>query len=250
VPTHLASRSPPTSTMDKNEASGQAVELLCASVGIPRPGRNGALVPFSSRAAKAAKTVVIDRHPAGCAPRLVMATRPILTGSTVTVRPADPRPPGRAPGRAATCRHPGDHDLGVVPPASRDIIVMYAGRIVERAPTRTCSATPRCPHPGPHGLHPRLAIPDSGARLGRHRPVGPRPDPPARRCRCPPAPVRPGQVPGCRSRRCVPWARRPPVRLWFPLVDGVSTAPPVKGGHRAAGASAAPSTTAEPEASA
>jgi len=52
------------------------------------------------------------------------------------------------------------HDLGVIAQTAADVAVMYAGRIVERAPTRTIFAAPE--HPYTWGLlrsMPRLDLP-------------------------------------------------------------------------------------------
>ena len=83
-----------------------------------------------------------------CAPRLVLADEP-TTGLDVTVQ-AQILDLLAALQRE---RHMAvilvTHDLGVVANRTDDIVVMYAGRIVEQAPD---------PHPvrrHPHALHPR-----------------------------------------------------------------------------------------------
>jgi peptide/nickel transport system ATP-binding protein len=53
------------------------------------------------------------------------------------------------------------HDLGIVSEACAEVIVMYAGRIVERAPTTELFATPR--HPYTVGL--LRSVPRGGGRL-------------------------------------------------------------------------------------
>ncbi len=120
------------------------------------------------------------------------------------------------------------HDLGVVASRADEIIVMYAGRIVERAPTRTLFHDTKMPYTRAlMDSIPRLADP-SGARLNAI--VGRPPDlihPP----------------PGCRFAPRCPYAQdkcresEPPLRTvgsqdhlfacWYPLVDGISTAPSV-----------------------
>ena len=52
------------------------------------------------------------------------------------------------------------HDLGVVAEVTDDIAVMYAGRIVEKAPTRGDLRRPRAPlHLGPAALDPAPGLP-------------------------------------------------------------------------------------------
>ena len=88
------------------------------------------------------------------------------------------------------------HDLGVVATRTDEIIVMYAGNVVERAPTNVLfksmampyteallKSTPRIAEPEPHPAD-------------RHRGPAARPAPPARRLPLlAPLPLRPGQVP-------------------------------------------------------
>ncbi len=108
------------------------------------------------------------------------------------------------------------HDLGVVAGRADDIAVMYAGRIVEKAPTKTLFADMKMPYteallssiprlddrePHPAGHHPRAA---------------PRPRAPAEGLQVrAPLQVRPGQVPrgGAAAHRP---RRRPPVPLLVP----------------------------------
>jgi len=49
------------------------------------------------------------------------------------------------------------HDLSLLVELADDIMVMYAGRIVERAPALDLYNAPRHPHLGPHGLLPAAA---------------------------------------------------------------------------------------------
>jgi oligopeptide/dipeptide ABC transporter ATP-binding protein len=118
------------------------------------------------------------------------------------------------------------HDLGVVASRAQDIVVMYAGRIVERAPTRTLFHDTHMPYTRAlMDSIPRLADP-SGVRLNAI--AGRPPDliHPPKGCRF--APRCPYVQDRCRESD-------PPLRTagspdhlfacWFPLVNGVSTAP-------------------------
>jgi len=162
-----------------------------------------------------------------CAPRLVMADEP-TTGLDVTVQAqildllADLQRERHMAVILVT------HDLGVVATRADDIIVMYAGRIVERAPTRTLFRDTKMPYTRAlMDSIPRLADP-SGARLDAI--AGRPPDliHPPKGCRF---------APRCHYARDKCREKDPPLRTvgspdhlfacWYPLVDGVSTAPPV-----------------------
>jgi oligopeptide/dipeptide ABC transporter ATP-binding protein len=118
------------------------------------------------------------------------------------------------------------HDLGVVANRADEIVVMYAGRVVERAPTRLLFSDTRMPYTRAlMDSIPRLSD-ASGTRL--HAIVG-----------RPPDLIHPPK--GCRFTPRCPYAQdkcrelEPPLRTagspdhlfacWYPLVNGVSTAP-------------------------
>jgi len=210
--------------MDKKEAQNTAVELL-RSVGIPSPEERVRWYPFQLSGGMRQRVMIAIAL--ACAPRLVMADEP-TTGLDVTVQAqildllADLQRERHMAVILVT------HDLGVVATRADDIIVMYAGRIVERAPTRTLFADTKMPYTRAlMDSIPRLADP-SGARLdaisGRppdliHPPAG---------CRF---------APRCQYAQDKCRESEPPLRTvgspdhlfacWFPLVDGVSTAPAV-----------------------
>ena len=121
------------------------------------------------------------------------------------------------------------HDLGVVANRADEIVVMYAGRIVERAPTHTLFHDTHMPY--------TQALMDSIPRLS---------DPSGTRLKAiagrPPDLIHPPS--GCRFAPRCPYVQDkcrendPPLRTasspdhlfacWFPLVNGVSTAPSVE----------------------
>ena len=211
--------------MDRKEADRTAVELL-RSVGIPSPEVRARWYPFQLSGGMRQRVMIAIAL--ACSPRLVMADEP-TTGLDVTVQAqildllADLQRDRQMAVILVT------HDLGVVANRADQIIVMYAGRIVERAPTRTLFADTKMPYTRAlMDSIPKLADP-SGTRLTA---IGGRPpdliNPPA----------------GCRfAPRCA-YARdkcresEPPLRTvgspdhvfacWYPLVDGVSTAPPAE----------------------
>ncbi len=119
------------------------------------------------------------------------------------------------------------HDLGVVATRTDEIIVMYAGNVVERAPTNVLFKSMAMPYT--EALlksTPRIANP-SHTRLPAIE--GRPPDllnPPAGLPLRPPLPLRPGQVP--RGEASPGGGRRPghSYACWFPLTATDRPAPP------------------------
>jgi oligopeptide/dipeptide ABC transporter ATP-binding protein len=229
--------------MDKKEARSTAVELL-RSVGIPSPEERVRWFPFQLSGGMRQRVMIAIAL--ACAPRLVMADEP-TTGLDVTVQAqildllADLQRERHMAVILVT------HDLGVVASRADDIIVMYAGRVVERAPTRTLFHDTKMPYTRAlMDSIPRLADP-SGARLDAI--AGRPPDliHPPKGCRF---------APRCQYAQDKCRESDPPLRTvgspdhlfacWFPLVDGVSTAPSVKVTLTTTGADTSPTGAAEP----
>jgi peptide/nickel transport system ATP-binding protein len=142
--------------MRRKEATATAVALL-TSVGIPEPVRRLRQYPHElSGGMRQRVTIAIAL---ACGPKLLMADEP-TTALDVTIQRQildllDTLRRDRAMGLVLIT-----HDLGVVAGRTDHIAVMYAGRIVERAPTATLFAEPR--HPYTEGLLrsiPRLSHP-------------------------------------------------------------------------------------------
>ncbi len=208
--------------MDRKEAEATAIELL-RSVGIPSPEERIRWYPFQLSGGMRQRVMIAIAL--ACAPRLVMADEP-TTGLDVTVQAqildllADLQRERHMAVILVT------HDLGVVANRADDIVVMYAGRIVEQAPTRTLFHDTHMPYTRAlMDSIPRLSDP-SGVRLNA---IAGRP----------PDLIHPPK--GCRFAPRCPYAQdkcresEPPLRTagspdhlfacWFPLVNGVSTAP-------------------------
>ena len=147
--------------MDRYEANATAIELL-RSVGIPSPEERIRWYPFQLSGGMRQRVMIAIAL--ACAPRLVMADEP-TTGLDVTVQAqildllADLQRERHMAVILVT------HDLGVVANRADDIVVMYAGRIVERAPTRTLFHDTHMPYTRAlMDSIPRLSDP-SGTRL-------------------------------------------------------------------------------------
>ena len=209
--------------VDRKEANATAVELL-RSVGIPSPEERVRWYPFQLSGGMRQRVMIAIAL--ACAPRLVMADEP-TTGLDVTVQAqildllADLQRERHMAVILVT------HDLGVVANRADDIVVMYAGRIVEQAPTHTLFNDTHMPYTRAlMDSIPRLSD-SSGTRL--HAIAG-----------RPPDLIHPPK--GCRFAPRCPYAQdkcrqiEPPLRTagsadhlfacWYPLVNGVSTGAP------------------------
>jgi peptide/nickel transport system ATP-binding protein len=128
--------------MDKGEANDTAVALL-SSVGIPEPNQRISEYPHQlSGGMRQRVTIAIAL---ACGPKLLFADEP-TTALDVTVQAQILN----LLKRQQVERHMGmvlvTHDLGVVAGRTDEIAVMYAGQIVERAPTNVLFSKMRMPY--------------------------------------------------------------------------------------------------------
>jgi peptide/nickel transport system ATP-binding protein len=128
--------------MDKGEARETAIALL-RSVGIPEPDRRLDQYPFEmSGGMRQRVTIAIA---ISCGPKLLMADEP-TTALDVTVQAQILNLLQDKQRERFMAMILVTHDLGVVAGRTDDIAVMYAGKIVEKAPTRTLFAEMRMPY--------------------------------------------------------------------------------------------------------
>jgi peptide/nickel transport system ATP-binding protein len=174
--------------MSRAAARARGVELLQA-VGIPEPDRRMGEYPHNlSGGMRQRVTIAIALS---CEPKLLIADEP-TTALDVTIQQQVLNLLERAQHERNMSMILVTHDLGVVARRTSRIAVMYAGRIVEQAPTRTLFHEMR--HPYTRALIdsiPRVAQP-SHTRL---RAIGGRP------------PVVIDPPPGCRFAPRCPYAQ-------------------------------------------
>ncbi len=149
--------------LDRRGARHGAIELL-DRVRIPRAGARVDDYPFAFSGGMRQRVMIAMAL--ACSPALLIADEP-TTALDVTVQAEIfdlLRELQRETGTALLLI---THDLGVVAEIADEVAVMYAGRIVERAPTETLFVTPQ--HPYTIGL--LGASPEWDARTDRLTPI-------------------------------------------------------------------------------
>ncbi|MFV0350563.1 MAG: ABC transporter ATP-binding protein [Halodesulfovibrio sp.] len=147
-------------TTDRKSAWNDAVELL-RKVGIPAPERRAEEYPHQMSGGMRQRVMIAMAL--ACSPKLIIADEP-TTALDVTIQGQIldlMKDMSQSTGAALMLI---THDLGVVAETAEDVIVMYAGRVVEQAPVHALFSNPL--HPYTQGL--LQSLPEHPVRLARH----------------------------------------------------------------------------------
>jgi oligopeptide/dipeptide ABC transporter ATP-binding protein len=141
------------------DAGARAVEML-QSVGIPSPARRARDYPHQLSGGQRQRAMIAMAL--ACRPALLVADEP-TTALDVTIQAQILDLMLDLQERIGTAVQFISHNLAVISEISHEIIVMYAGRIVERAPAEALFANPL--HPYTQGLI--ATLPDPGKRVDK-----------------------------------------------------------------------------------
>jgi oligopeptide/dipeptide ABC transporter ATP-binding protein len=141
----------------------RAVEML-GLVGIPDPDRVARAFPHQLSGGMRQRAVI--GMALACDPRLLIADEP-TTALDVTIQAQILDLLRRLQGEFGTAIILITHDLGVIADLVDDVVVMYAGKVVEHAPVRWLFADPQ--HPYTRGL--LRSVPSLDAREHRLRTI-------------------------------------------------------------------------------
>jgi oligopeptide/dipeptide ABC transporter ATP-binding protein len=147
----------------RGRAHARAVELL-GHVGIPRPERRVDDYPHQFSGGMRQRAMIAMALALN--PRLLIADEP-TTALDVTVQAQIMDLMRRLQGEFGTAIILITHDLGLIAEIADEVMVMYAGRTMERADRRTLYYAPH--HPYTHGL--LASLPSQGGNRERLTPI-------------------------------------------------------------------------------
>jgi len=130
----------------RKEARDRAIEMLDL-VGIPAPAQRVDAYPHELSGGMRQRVMIAMAL--ACEPKLLIADEP-TTALDVTIQAQILELLGELKERMGMSIVFITHDLGVVAELTDDVVVMYAGKVVERAPTKALFREPR--HPYTRGL--------------------------------------------------------------------------------------------------
>ena len=141
--------------MDRAQARARALEML-AQVRIPAPEQR--LHEYPHQLSGGMRQRVMIAMALVCQPRLLIADEP-TTALDVTIQAQILALMAQLQQDMGTAIVLITHDLGVVAEVADEVVVMYAGRVVERAPVQALFDTPQHPYTvGLLGAIPRLDL--------------------------------------------------------------------------------------------
>ena len=147
--------------MSRSAARDRVVELL-TQVGIPSPAERAGAYPHQLSGGMRQRVMIAMAL--ACEPQLLIADEP-TTALDVTIQAQILELLRDLRTRLGMAVLLITHDLGVVAEFAEDVVVMYAGRVVERAPVADLFRDPR--HPYTQGL--LRSVPSYGDNLGARR---------------------------------------------------------------------------------
>ena len=141
--------------MDRAQARARALEML-AQVRIPAPEQR--LHEYPHQLSGGMRQRVMIAMALVCQPRLLIADEP-TTALDVTIQAQILALMAQLQSDMGTAIVLITHDLGVVAQVADEVVVMYAGKVVERAPVQALFDTPQHPYTvGLLGAIPRLDL--------------------------------------------------------------------------------------------
>jgi oligopeptide/dipeptide ABC transporter ATP-binding protein len=145
----------------RREARAHAIEML-KLVGIPSPESNVDAYPHQLSGGMRQRVMIAMAL--ACRPKLLIADEP-TTALDVTIQAQILELLKKLQEQMGMAVILITHDLGVIAEYAREVVVMYAGRVVERAPVRDLFAQPR--HPYTKGLLGSIPVPKKGGERKR-----------------------------------------------------------------------------------